>query len=700
MPTGKKGVSVDLDDSENVSTNPTDNPTFKDIARAGLSRRRIMQGSLAAAATSFLAPAPAMARGPYGGKSDQPLVGFDPLTIEDATAFGGKTVTISSDYTYQVLIPWGTPIDPNSGVPTFDGDPDNRPTAAEAEQQIGIGHDGMWFYPSNLPRVLETEMKRGEMLPAQARSKVLDSNAGMLAINHEFGSNGHVFGYLQDEDGNFILDDDGDKIEIPPQSLEDVRLSQAVHGVAVVAIAKGRSGLWEVVSNPNSRRITVNTPMAVSGPVAGSPLLANPAGNQPMGTVNNCGSGATPWGTYLTCEENFNGYFGSSGSLDGFDDLQKAGYARYGFSAGGFGYQWHVYDERFDVSKEAYKNESNRFGWCVEIDPFSTDIPVKRTALGRFKHEAVAFKELADGRIAVYMGDDQRGDYCYKYESDRPWRESIADDESPLDDGKLYVAVFHGDTDLSAGDGKGVGEWVELTHTDPRIANVGLDSQDKVLTYARIAADAVGATKMDRPEWTTIGTEGEVYWTLTNHNRKNAAVPVNEVNPIFDNEDGSIIRTDDTSSTSFVWNVYILARNTRATDPMHDNPELDFDFAAYTSPADGGENTFTDPDACWADPFGRLFIGTDGGQPAGLQDQMVVFDVATGEYRRLLMGVNSDEITGITTTPDYRTLFTNTQHPGDGDPEATNFPAPYDGRTIPRDCTLVVVRKDGGVVGS
>jgi secreted PhoX family phosphatase len=273
---------------------------------------------------------------------------------------------------------------------------------------------------------------------------------------------------------------------------------------------------------------------------------------------------------------------------------------------------------------------------------------------------------------------------------------------SPLDDGKLYVARFDGATELDDGDGKGTGEWIELTHTDTRISGAGLTSQDKVLTYARLAADAVGATPMDRPEWSTIGTEGQVYWTLTNNNRKDDGQgELGEANPIFENTDGYIIETTDTSTTTFEWSLFILARNTRSpSDPGTAIDSQDFRFADYEAPADGGANVFTDPDAAYADPFGRLFIGTDGGQPDGLQDQLVVFDTNTGEYRRLLMGVNSDEITGLAPTPDFATLFTNTQHPGDGSPLATNFPAEPDGLTIPRDATIVIRRKDGGIVGS
>ena len=676
------------DSSEDISTNPTDTRSFTEVAASHLSRRNVLQGSVAVAATGFFAPMPGYAQGRgrslAPGQNKGPLLDFRPLTIERATAAGGQNITVAPDYEFQVLIPWGTPIDPTSGLAAYEGDPVNRPSSSEQEQMIGIGHDGMWFFPSNLPRVLRTEARRGRELPAKARRRVLDSRSGMLCINHEFGTNFHVLG--KDE----------------PENLEEVRRSQAAHGVSVVAIAEDWRGKWSVVPSHYSRRITGNTEMSFSGPVAGSALLMNVANNRPRGTLNNCGSGPTPWGTYITCEENFNAYFGAEDAdIGGFDTLQDEAYARYGFNQFGFDYFWYRFDPRFDLKNGDYANESNRFGWLVEIDPFdSTQTPIKRTALGRFKHEAAAIKELDDGRIAVYMGDDQRGDYCYKYESKRPWRYDVENGMSPLDEGKLYVARFdEGDDD---NDGKGTGEWIELTHEDPRIWNAGLDSQDKVLTYARLAADAVGATPMDRPEWSTIGTEGEVYWTLTNNNRKDDGQgALSEANPIFENNDGYIIKTEDKSATEFEWSLFILARNTRSKDdPSTAVDPQDFRLADYVEPEDAGANVFTDPDAAYADPFGRLFIGTDGGQPDGLQDQLVVFDTETGEYRRLLMGVNSDEITGLAPTPDFATLFTNTQHPGNGSPLSTNFPAKPDGLTIPRDATIVVRRKDGGIVGS
>ena len=675
-----KKDKVQDDSSENISTNPTDTTPFSEIAANSLSRRTVMQGSLAVAAAGFLAPKPGHAgtkdsalgdwfsrRPRYGS-----LLDFRALETADVVAAEAKTVTISPDYEYDVLIPWGTPIKP--GVPEYAGDPNSRPTAEEQENQIGIGHDGMWFYSINLPIVLRIEQRLRRQFPSWLRRLFLSSRSGVLAVNHEFGSDSHVLG------------------KSDPENLEDVRLSQAAHGVSMVVVAQNRRGKWSHRFNRLNRRITVNTPMAFSGPAAHSTLLDNKAGNEAAGTVNNCGSAPTPWGTYVTCEENFNGYFGTpnnEGDIGGFDELQDKAYARYGFSPFGFGYSWQNFDPRFDLSNPDYANESNRFGWCVEIDPFNPKAkPIKRTAMGRFKHESAAFKTLDDGRVAAYMGDDQRGDYCYKYESNNPWRHDIARGKSPLDNGKLYVAKF----DEDAEDGQGTGQWIELTPTNPDIAAAGLTTMEQVLVYTRLAADAVGATPMDRPEWSTIGTEGQVFWTLTNNDRKDDGQgEISEANPIFENRDGHIISTYDTSTTTFTWNLFVLARNTRGEDPGADANDLG--FAAYQAPADGGANVFTDPDAAWADEFGRLYIGTDGGQPDGLQDQLLVFDVNTGEYKRILSGVADDEITGITTTPNYSTLFTNTQHPGNGSPDETNFPAPFDGVTIPRDCTLVVRRK-------
>lgn len=619
------------DELENIPANPSDNRPFASVLQANMSRRKVMAGSLTVAATSFLAPN--ATAGWWRKDRSNELVDFRPVAISDVV--DTSIPTISRDYEYQVLAPWGTPIEP--GITNeYTGDPATRPTSAEAALQTGLGHDGMWFFPM--------DQKEGVFYGKHGYR--MRNDMGMLCINHEYGRNSHALG------------------KDAPESLEDVRLSQNVHGVSVIKVREGRRG-WKVVKSKHTRRITANTPVAFSGPAASSPLLQNPNGNIALGTINNCGSGATPWGTYLTCEENFNGYFGANDSFTPTPEQD-----RYGLTDSGFGYDWHVFDKRFDLADADYANEQNRFGWIVEINPFDgTQKPVKRTALGRFKHEAIAIAESANGRIAAYMGDDQRFDYCYKYVSKQSWRQAMHDGQSPLDDGALYVARFDED---------GTGEWLELTIDNPVLA-ARFNSQAEVLIYARIASDLLGATPMDRPEWTAIGKEGEVYWTLTNNSNRTEP---NAANPQAPNSDGHIIRTvdsDDHMGTSFQWEIYLLASDTQGT-----------------------EGVFTDPDAAWADPYGRLFIGTDGGQPDGLQDQLVVFDLSkeTPEPKRLLVGVSSDEITGFTVTPDQRTAFVNIQHPGNGSPQDTNFPAPFDGVTIPRDCTLVIRRKDGGIIGS
>ncbi|MEM9256926.1 MAG: PhoX family phosphatase [Pseudomonadota bacterium] len=613
------------DQMEDIPSNTSSNRPFREVLQAHLSRRKVMVGGLGVAATSFLAPA-AFASNKSGGSANSNTVRFDPVKISDVV--DTTMPTISTDYEYQVLIPWGTPIEPGV-VKEYTGDPMTRPTSKEAALQVGLGHDGMWFF--------EEERSRR-------------NSKGMLCINHEFGTNEHALGKEE------------------PESLEDVRLSQNVHGVSCVSIVrKVRNGAteWIVEASPNARRITVNTPVDFSGPAAESELLQNPNGNIALGTVNNCGSGPTLWNTYLTCEENFNGYFGASMGLMPTEEQE-----RYGFSDDGFGYGWYRFDRRFDLSDPDYENEQHRFGWVVEIDPHDgTQKPVKRTALGRFKHEAIAMVEGSGGRVACYMGDDQRFDYCYKYVSNESWRKTISAGNSPLDDGKLYVARFDED---------GTGEWLELTIDNPVLAN-RFNSQAEVMIFARVAADLLGATPMDRPEWTTVGKNGDVYWTLTNNSDRTEP---NAANPEAPNSDGHIIRTVDSDhhvGTTFEWEIYILASSTQGT-----------------------EGVFTDPDAAYIDPDNRLFIGTDGGQPDGLQDQLVVFDTnkAEPEPRRLLVGVNSDEVTGFTLTPNRRTGFVNLQHPGNGDPSSTNFPAPFDGVTVPRDCTLVITRKNGGRIGS
>jgi len=618
-------------------SNDSGNRPFQDVLATRISRRKAMAGGLAAAATTFLGGAGvvlAHGRGKGAAKKPAkglPLIGFTPVANADGN---GPLPAISPDYQFQVLIPWGDSLDPTATPFSY------PPTADEQARRIGIGHDGMWYFPLDQRR-----HGLGGAFPAQRHGE--RSELGLLCINHEFGTTSHVLG------------------KPLPESLDDVRTMQHAHGASVVAIAR-IDGTWRTVRSRFSRRIHGNTPVSFSGPAADSALLQTPIANPPQRTLNNCANGYTPWGTYLSCEENFNGYFGTTGPWTPSAEQQ-----RYGLTTNGFGYAWHLFDERFDLSNPDYRNEENRFGWVVEIDPTNeNDTPVKRTALGRFKHEGVAIVVGRGGRVVGYMGDDERFDYIYKFVSDGNWNSLRARGMSPLDHGKLYVARFDDD---------GSGQWLELSIDNPALAARFAD-QAELLIHARIAGDILGATPMDRPEWTTVAPNGDVYCALTNNSQRTVA---DAANPLAPNPDGHIIRwhdADDHVGTTFTWDIFLIAQDTHGT-----------------------EDSYADPDGLWADPDGRLFIQTDGGQKDALNNQMLVADTETGELRRLFTGVTGDEITGIAITPDRRTMFINTQHPGNGNPSLTNWPVPNavpDGVTVPRDCTFVITRKDGGIIGS
>ncbi|MDB4511893.1 PhoX family phosphatase [Arenicella sp.] len=620
-------------DHDNQIDNPTSTTPFFKILEAKTKRRNILKGGLATAVGSFFTGM--TLTNSAQASSSNALIGFTPVSLADGN---GPVSIISPEYQYEVLIPWGDPLVPSGPKYSY------PPSAEDQAKQIGIGHDGMHFFPVTVTR------ETGGISEEGFTTKNYKSSwQGMLAINHEFGRNSHVLG------------------KDLPESMDDVRTSQHAHGVSIVAIKKNsRFGKWQTTESKNSRRIHVNTPVAFGGPVAKSDLLKTTNGNIPLGTVNNCSSGYTPWGTYLTCEENFNGYFGASNSQAVWNPTEEQ--TRYGFAEDGFGYGWHLYDKRFDLSDSDYANEENRFGWVVEIDPFdATQKPVKRTALGRFKHEGVEIVVGRDGRIVAYMGDDQRFDYIYKFVSDRNWWTMQQEGISPLDEGKLYVAKFNDD---------GTGAWLELTIDNLDLAARFTD-QAEVLTYTRLAADILGATPMDRPEWISVAPNKDVYCTLTNNSQRTEA---DAANPLAPNQDGHIIRWRDTlnhTGDKFAWEIFIIAETTHGT-----------------------EESFADPDGLWIDPDGRVFIQTDGSQKDGLNNQLLVTDEGATEIKRLFTGVTGDEITGITVTPDRRTMFINTQHPGNGDPSLTNFPAVQDGVTVPRDTTIVITRKDGGIIGS
>ena len=404
--------------------------------------------------------------------------------------------------------------------------------------------------------------------------------------------------------------------------------------------------------------------------------------------------GVTPWGTYLACEENWNGYFGTDDATWTPTPLE----ARYGVSNVGFGYNWHKAEPRFDVAVN--RNELNHFGWVVEFDPFDPKSqPVKRSALGRIKHEGATCTE-SKGRVIVYSGDDENGDYLYKFVGSAPWRQLRARGMSPLDHGTLYVAKFSDD---------GSGQWLPLVHgTGPLTSTNGWADQADVLIRTRMAADAVGATRLHRPEWVAVHPHtGDVFVTLTNGSRNGSAVNSNrDPNPY-----GHIVRFSEsrTDDTAFGWDIFLLAG-----DPAYD-VNVPPDQAAFGS-----------PDGIWVDPSGIVWIQTDISNSSqnradrghdGLGNNAMLAAVPeTGELKRFMTGPRGCEITGVVMTPDQRTMFVNIQHPGESTPywndlnggaPTTMNPStvsnwPYGNQSNPRrprPATVVIRRQDGGRIG-
>jgi secreted PhoX family phosphatase len=616
---------------------------MSDLIDARISRRTALAGGMTAVAAFLTRGIGAPAAVAENGKSTAQaagLLGFEPIPLGFA-----DEVVVPAGYTARPFIPWGTPI-----LGDFPAFVPGANTAAEQAQQIGMHHDGMHYFPlSGGPE---------------------GSRHGLLVVNQEY------------TDERYLHTGTTTMPAAASWTLEMVRKSQNAHGVAVVEIMRGEDGTWQVARSRLNRRITADTPMSVSGPAAGHRLLrtaADPTGGHPLGTINNCANGFTPWDTYLTCEENFHGYFRLQAGA--YDAEHAALNSAYG--VGGDRNNWATSDPRFVVTPED-PNEPNRFGWVVEIDPFDPDsTPVKRTALGRTKHEGAFTHVTKGGRVVVYMGDDEVNQYAYKFVSAANWQSLRARGQSPLDAGTLYVARFHAD---------GSGEWLPLVHgSGPLTAENGFADQGDVLVKTRLAAKALGATPMDRPEWTSVDANtGMVYMTLTNNT--SSAKQENAANPRTPNRWGHILRWaesgGDHAATEFEWDLFLLAGQGRGSGDG-------------STVAD--EDSFGSPDGLWVDPDGRVWIQTDGAQPAGANDQMlaanpyVTDDDGAPEIRRFFTGVRGCEVTGVVTTPDQRTMFVNIQHPGES--LSSTWPQD-DGLTTPRPATVVITKDDGGVIGT
>ena len=611
---------------------------FDAVSNRFMSRRAFNRGTVALGVGMFLLGTATGKTRAAGVSKSAP---FEPVVANTL-----DTVTVPDGYSWHDVISWGDPL-------WSDGnkfDPRTRGTAASQARAFGDNNDGMSLFVS------------GERL--------------VLAVNNEYVNRGIFFGNRRSR---------------LPENADDVFKGQAGHGVSIFEIAQVDGYYGAVLDSQFNRRITPDTPMDIVGPARGHDALrtaADPAGTTALGTWNNCANGHTPWGTYLTCEENFNGYFSSSSWL--FKPTPEM--QRYGIGHRDWGYSWAKVDDRFDVSK--HPNECNRVGYVVEIDPLDpASRPRKLTALGRFKHENAEVVVADNGHVVVYMGDDERGEFLYKFVSAKRMAQNAQKGERNnrgklLEEGQLFAAKFDDD---------GRGRWLALT---PEAT--GMRSKEDICTFTRIAASRVGATTMDRPEWVAANPlKPEVYCTLTNNKNRgrkpNAGgdkTPVGGPNPRKRNIYGQIVRWmpdgGDHSADHFSWDLYVVAGN----PAVHKGAKAGSSNVTH-------DNMFNAPDGIKFDSRGGLWIQTDGnssnsGDFAGHgNNQMLLGDPVTGDIKRFLVGPRGAEITGVTWTPDRKTMFVGIQHPGaSGD---SRFPG--SGESLPRSTIIAISRDDGERIG-
>ncbi|EHU1358422.1 PhoX family phosphatase [Acinetobacter baumannii] len=720
-------------EDQELDNNTSDNIHFRDILEQHISRRSLITKAASGAVALTLASTLTGCNDndDDSGSNNGGTTPVDPnkkpekLTFTPVAKNLNDIVTVPEGYEANVIYALGDSINPRVG----DWDDNNIPSGPSFQFRSGDCHDGMHYFGLN------TSTNRfDETVSAQ----------GLLVMNHEYINQ------------TFLHPKGPTKVDGRRPEDEVIRETNA-HGVSVIHIKKDpTTQKVEIVKNSIfNRRITASTVMEFAGAAAGSSLLAtrfSPAGRQTRGTHNNCGNGYTPWGTYLTTEENFIGYFARSTTDDTLRTPEEIiALKRYGLKAGSSSrYGWEtaigqvesqdLYD-RWNADVKAaqatqdYRNGPNTFGWMVEIDPFDgRQNPVKRTSLGRFAHEDSACRAVVGQPLAFYMGDDSRGEYIYKFVSTAVWdtkdiNGGYTAGDKYMNAGKLYVAKFNND---------GSGQWIELAYGKNGLnesnTTYPFKSQADVVTFARLAADSVGATKMDRPEWCTVNpVNGEIYVTLTNNSNRGKDYATDAANPrnytdLYagtkeqkGNVNGHIIRfkeTDNkTTAETFKWDIYLFG----AEASMASNINL----SGLTD-----NNDFSSPDGMWFDPRGVLWIETDDGAYTDVTNCMMLAalpgqigdggkattsngqqtitgaKVTDATLRRFLVGPKQCEITGIAMTPDYKAIFINVQHPGEDSPSyakpESNWPAtqkdPSNKTARPRSATVVITRKDGGII--
>lgn len=711
-------------ENQELDNNTSNNTHFRDILEQRISRRSLITKTASGAA------ALALASSLVGCNDDDDNNSTPTTTVKKPEKFTfnpvaknlNDIVTVSAGYEANVLYALGDPL--TQTIP--DWDDNNVPSGVSFTARSGDCHDGMSYFGLN---------SNSSKYDAKA------SNRGLLVMNHEYINQ------------TFLHPKGATKVNGRRPEDEVIREVNA-HGVSVIELKKdATTQKVEIVkSSPFNRRITASTVMDFAGTVAGSDLVKtkySSSAKQTRGTHNNCGNGYTPWGTYLTTEENFIGYFVRNKG----DDAKRSAAEiialnRYGLKDGASSrYGWEtaigaiesqdLYDRwnasiTADSADKDYRNGANTFGWIVEIDPFdSRSNPVKRTSLGRFAHEDCRSSRLIEGEnLAFYMGDDSRGEYIYKFVSDAKWDAKDVNGgyragDKYMNSGKLYVAQFNND---------GTGKWIELAYGKNGLNDSNtvypFRSQADVTTFARLAGDSVKATKMDRPEWVAVNPEnGEVYVTLTNNSNRGTAHALDAANPRNysdpeggkGNVNGHIIRFHEkdnkTTAESFTWDIYLFGAEAKMASNINLSGLND-------------NNDLSSPDGMWFDPRGVLWIQTDDGAytdttncmmlaalpgkvgdgakaitSAG-QETIVGKQVTDENLRRFLTGPKQCEITGVTMTPDYKAIFINVQHPGEDSPSfdkpSSNWPAsqkdPSNKTARPRSATVVITRKDGGVI--
>jgi uncharacterized protein len=654
--------------SENVGRNGSDNPTLGDVIAARFGRRDFLKGVLGVTAIAATVSPLALAAGGIARADNGSRFHF-----KEITAGVDANHHVADGYDADVLIRWGDPVLP--GAPAFD--PMNQSAAAQ-KLQFGYNNDYLGYIP----------------MPGTADP----SRHGLLVVNHEFTNEELMFPGIGRQDSQGAKGAPKDAA-FAKMTRELVEIEKAAHGGSVLEIRR-ENGKWHVINGSKfARRIDADTPMEISGPATGHNRMktkTDPTGRRVLGMLNNCAGGVTPWGTWLSCEENFHGYFWGKR-----DDAhaEARNYKRYGVP--GNWQAWGKWDERFDIAAEP--NEANRFGWVVEIDPFDpASTPKKRTALGRFKHEGAAILVNKDGRVVVYSGDDERFDYVYKFLSTRRYAPGDRDANADLlDDGTLFVARYNAD---------GTAEWLPLVHGHgPLNETNGFLSQADVLIETRRAADLLGATKMDRPEDVEANPRtGHVYVILTN-NKDRKADQTNDANPRPDNRFGHVIEMippdGDHAATWYRWDILLKCGDPSVTA-----------VGATFNPATSKDGWFGMPDNIVIDGVGRLWIATDGNSAfkTGRTDGIWALETegerrATG--RLFFRCPEGAELCGPAFTPDDETLFVAVQHPGEGDDEdpkarvatfenpTTRWPD-FAPAMPPRPSVVTITKRSGGRIGS